>query len=111
MTRSEAEELFVAAVLSGATVAVEMTLKEAQVFRVLVGRTLKEMEAKNRALWLRARDYGIEYKEPHAVIRKFGGNRFRMFKVEENGTLTDLIPLEEEVVVSKKEEAENEQLQ
>jgi hypothetical protein len=83
MTRSEAEEIFIAVVMSGESCAIEMTLKETQVFRVLVGRTLQEMEKKNRTLWLKARDFGIEYREPYAVVRKLENDRYKMFKLKD----------------------------
>jgi len=53
------------------------------VFRVLVGRTLQEMEKKNRTLWLKARDFGIEYREPYAVVRKLETDRYKMFKLKD----------------------------
>ena len=91
MTRSEAEEIFISIVMGDKTAVVQMTLKEAQVFRVLVGRTLKEMEKKNRTLWLKARDFGIEYVEPYAIVRKLDANRYKMFSVCENGELVPFI--------------------
>lgn len=98
MIRSEAEELFIAAILSGEDLtAVEMSLQETQVFRVLIGRTLKEMEKKNKNLWLKARDYGIEYKASessvsggYALIKKLDSNRFKLFKVAPSGEMTPL---------------------
>lgn len=91
MTRSEAEELFISVVMSGESAAIELTLPETQVFRVLVGRCLKEMEKKNRTLWLKARDFGVEWKEPYAIIKKLDANRYKLFKVEENGKMTPFV--------------------
>ena len=90
MTRNEAEEAFISAIISGSTCVVEMSLKECQVFRVLVGRCIKEMEAKNRPLWLKAREFGIEYKEPYAVIKRIGTDRMKIYKVDAKGNLTNL---------------------
>lgn len=90
MTRIEAEEAFISAIMSGSTCVIEMTQKECQVFRVLIGRCIKEMESKNRPLWLKAREFGVEYKEPYAVIRKIGVDRLRVYKLEEDGQLTHL---------------------
>jgi hypothetical protein len=106
MTRSEAEEIFVAAIMSGEDrLAIELKLTECQVFRVLVGRTLKEMEKKNRTLWLKARDYGIEYKEPYMYIMKLDANRFKMQKVGKDGKMTPYTPPNAEV--SKNDNAAN----
>jgi hypothetical protein len=97
MTRSEAEEIFIGAIMSEETVAIEISQNECQVFRVLVGRALKEMEHKNRALWLRARDYGVEYKAPYAIIRKLDPQRYKLFTVSSTGEVTPLVrPLVEE---------------
>lgn len=91
MTRAEAEEVFLTAVLSGDTCAVEMSAKEVQVFRVLIGRAIGEMQVKNHKLWLKAKNYGIEYTEPYAVIRKLKADRFKVFKVEADGKLSEII--------------------
>lgn len=110
MTRSEAEEIFISVVMSGESAAIEMNLNETQVFRVLVGRTLKEMEKKNRTLWLKARDFGIEYREPHAIVKKLDTNRYKMFKLcdgkltpfvkaEPEEATTNIVPAEEEIDV------------
>jgi hypothetical protein len=89
MTRTEAEEIYISAILSGESVVVEMSLTDTQVFRVLAGRCMKEMERKNRNLWLKAREYGIEYKEPYMIIKKLDANRYKMYKVNADG---DLVP-------------------
>jgi hypothetical protein len=91
MTRGEAEEIFISVVMSGESAAIELTLPETQVFRVLIGRCLKEMEKKNRTLWLKARDYGVEYKEPYALIRKLDNARYKLFKVGDKGELTPFV--------------------
>jgi Cu2+-containing amine oxidase len=83
MTKGEAEEIFISAIMSGENVVVEMTLSECQVFRVLIGRSIKEMQSKNRNMWLKAREFGIEYVAPYAVIRKLDVNRYKMFKMED----------------------------
>ena len=103
MTRSEAEEIFISAVMKDQIVAVEMTAQECQVFRVLVGRAIKEMEKANRPLWLKARDYGIEYNaEQHlTLIKKQNANRFKMYTVDNNGIMTPITK------VSEKEETSN----
>ena len=91
MTRVEAEELLITAIMSGKDkVAIKMSLAECQVFRVLIGRALKEMEQKNRSLWLRVREYGIEYRDPYCIIRKRDDNRYPMFAMDEEGKLEKL---------------------
>ena len=89
MTRSEAEELFISVVLSEDSAVVKITLQETQVFRVLVGRILKEMERKNKAMWLKAREFGIEYHEPYAVIKRKADDRYKLFKLNDDGSITD----------------------
>lgn len=109
MIRSEAEEIFIAAIMSGEdVVAIELTIPETKVFRVLIGRTLKEMEKKNRNLWLKARDYGIEYKTNEAsaaggfaLIKKLNSARFKMFKVAESGGMTPLNTVDKGEVTTK----------
>jgi len=99
MTKAEAEEIIIAVVLSGEDViAIPLTSVETQVFRVLVGRSLKEMEVKNHTLWLKAREYGIEYKEPYAIIKKQNMHRFKLFKV---GPIGELVPLVDEPIDDK----------
>lgn len=95
MTRSEAEEIFIGTVMSGESAAVEMSLPECQVFRVLVGRTIKEMESKNRTLWLKARDFGIEYKAPFCIIKKLDTNRYKIYTINADNTLTPKINVKE----------------
>jgi hypothetical protein len=108
LTRAEAEEMFLTAVLSGDTCAVEMSAKEVQVFRVLIGRAIGEMMAKNHKLWLKAKDYGIEYREPYAVIRKLNASRFKVFKLEEDGKLTPIVKeTEDEISTNNAEENRN----
>jgi len=70
MTKAEAEDIFFRAIAAGETILVEMTPAEVKVFRVLIGRMMGQMETKNRPLWQKAREFGIEYKEPYAVIKK-----------------------------------------
>jgi hypothetical protein len=101
MTRGEAEEIFVSVVASGENAAIEMTQLETQVFRVLVGRAIKEMEKKNRSLWLRARDYGIEYRAPYAIIRKHDNNKYKIFRIAEDGTLTPFNKLQTDEATAK----------
>lgn len=91
MTKSEAEEIFLSIVMSEKTGVVQMSLAETKVFRVLIGRVLKEMERKNRTLYYKARDYGIEYKEPYAVIRRHEPDRFKVMTVSEDGSLHYLV--------------------
>lgn len=87
MNKQEAEEIFIAAVMSGEEkIAVELTLPETQIFRVLVGRTLKEMERKNHSLYIKAREYAIEYKNGSAIIRKHDADRYKMFTIAKDGT-------------------------
>lgn len=88
MTRAEAEGIFLSTVLSGEDTAVELDYKETSVLRVLVGRLLKDMEKSNKKLWLTAREYGIEYRPPYAVIRKFEQNRYKMFRLGKDGVVT-----------------------
>jgi hypothetical protein len=91
MTRSEAEEIFITAVKGGKSTAVEMTANETQVFRVLVGRVIKEMEKKNRSLWYKAREFGVEWRKPFCVIRKLNSDRYKMWTIEDDGTLTSIV--------------------
>lgn len=106
MVKSEAEEIFISVVMTGEAAAVEMTLPECQVFRVLVGRSLKEMQSKNRPLWLKAREFCIEYKEPYAIIKKLDANRFKMFKIEDGNKLVPFIKVEMNESMSKIDNAE-----
>lgn len=83
MTKVEAEEIFLSAVMSGETaVVVKMSETEVKTFRVLAGRMLKEMQNKNRMLWLKAREWGIEWKEPYAVLRRRTESRYPMYKLD-----------------------------
>lgn len=91
MTRVEAEEIFITVVLSDESAAVEISATEVQVFRVLIGRILKEMERKNKSLWLKAREYGIEYHAPMAIIKKKNEDRYKLFKIDKNGVLSDFV--------------------
>lgn len=102
MTRSEAEEMFLAVIMTGESAVIEMTQKECQVFRVLIGRCMQEMERKNRALWLRARDFGVEYKEPYAIVRKLDANRYKMWKLDpKTGNMVPFVRAVEEEVLTK----------
>lgn len=86
MTKAEAEEIYIAAIMSGENViAVKMTEREVKLFRALTGRIQKEMENKNRPLYLQSREYGIEYADPYAIIRKRDADRYEMFAVTKEG--------------------------
>jgi hypothetical protein len=95
MTRSEAEEIYIGTVMSGESAAVEMTLPETQVFRVLIGRCMKDMERRNRSLWLKAREFGIEYKKPYCIIKKLDANRYKIYSIGADGVLTPKVRIEE----------------
>jgi hypothetical protein len=96
MTRGEVEEIFVSVVLSGESAAVKMTAGETNVFRVIVGRVLKEMEKKNRPLWLKARDYGIERKGDYTIIKKLDIDRYPIYRFGEDGKLYPFVAGAEE---------------
>lgn len=105
MTRAEAEEIFLAVVTAEDTVAVEMSPEECNVFRVMIGRVLKEMNVKNKGLWLRAREYGIEYIHPYAVVRKRDSNRFKMFRMVD-GKMVPFVVTADNESMSKIDDAE-----
>jgi hypothetical protein len=89
MTKGEAEELLLKAVMSDRDVIMfRMKKDEASVFRVLAGRIIKEMESKNRALWMKARVYGIEWREPYAVVRRTNSTQYEMFTLGSHGEVT-----------------------
>lgn len=84
MTKSEAEELFIQIAMSGEDeVDIKMSLRETNIFRILIGRSVKEMEKKNRSLWLKAKEYAIQYVEPYAVVKKIDRNKYKMFAVKD----------------------------
>jgi hypothetical protein len=89
MTRADIEEIFIAAIMQKKDcLLIEMTLEEAKVMRVLIGRITKEMERKNRAMWMAAREYGVEYTKPFAVLRRANQNRYKVMVMEADGTMT-----------------------
>jgi hypothetical protein len=89
MIKVEAEEIFVAAVMSDSTTLVALTLPETQVFRVLVGRIMKEMEVKNKSLWSKARGFGVEYKDGFCIIKKIDSAKYKMFRLNDKGELVE----------------------
>jgi hypothetical protein len=91
MTKIEAEEIFISVVLSGKTTLVELTDPEIAVFRVLIGRTLKDMEKRNRKLWLQARQFGIEKQGKFCVVRKIEADRYKMYQLDDAGNLMKVI--------------------
>ena len=94
MTKAEAEDIFFRAVAAGETILVEMTPAEVKVFRVLIGRMMGQMETKNRSLWQKAREFGIEYREPYAIIKKAVTKR-PMFQMI-NGEIVEITDKEED---------------
>lgn len=85
MTRSEAEEIFISVILKNENSAVEMDAKDAAVFRLFVGKMLKEMESKNRSLWLKAREFEVAYVAPYVMIKKRDGSKYKILRIEEKG--------------------------
>jgi hypothetical protein len=85
MTRSEAEEIFISILLKDEPSAVEMTAKDAQLFRIFIGKMIKEMEMRNRGLWLKAREFNVTYEEPFMMMRKRKGSKYTILKIEEKG--------------------------
>jgi hypothetical protein len=91
MNKAEVEELYIGAITSGETaIFIKMLPNEANVFRVLVGRVLKEMEKANKALYTIACDFTLVYKEPYLVISRREEGKFQLNKVGKGG---ELIPL------------------
>lgn len=89
MTREEAEEIFIPIVLSDDTEVAKMTAQEFQAFSVFVGEILKDMEKKNHELWLRARNYALDYNEPYATIKNRDMSRYKLFVINEDGSITE----------------------
>lgn len=85
MTRTEAEEIFISVIMNGETALIEMTMQEVNIFRVLIGRVMKDMEKKNMALWLKAKEFGIEYHEPFCVIKRKDPNKYKIYKMTDKG--------------------------
>jgi hypothetical protein len=96
MTKSEAEDIFFRAIAADESILVEMTPSEVKVFRVLIGRMMGQMETKNRPLWQKAREFGIEYKQPYAIIKKTVAQR-PMFRVVDGEIVEITTDKEEEI--------------
>lgn len=93
MTKSEVEELYIRSISSGEEIiAIKMTINESHVFRVLIGRIVKEMEKRNPTLYYMSKGYGIEYKEGYLLIRKHEPGRFQLNKIGPGG---EVIPFDE----------------
>ena len=90
MTREEAEEIFIPIVLSDDGGVAKMTAQEFQAFSVFVGDILKNMEKDNKELWLRARNYALDYNEPYAIISNRDKSRYKArFVINEDGSITE----------------------
>jgi len=90
MTREEAEEIFIPIVLSDDGGVAKMTAQEFQAFSVFVGEILEDMEKDNKELWLRARNYALEYNEPYAIIKNMDMSRYKAsFVINEDGSITE----------------------
>ena len=86
MNKMEAEELFMDAVTEDKTVILEMSKKETLVFRVLVSRILKDLEASGYPIYQSARLFGIERSGEKTVIKKRDVSRYNVHYVLEDGT-------------------------
>ena len=90
MTREEAEEIFIPIVLSDDGGVAKMTAQEFQAFSVFVDEILKDMEKDNKELWLRARNYVLDYNEPYAIISNRDKSRYKArFVINEDGSITE----------------------
>ncbi len=90
MTREEAEDIFMQIVLSDETGIVKMTAQEFQAFSIFVDEILKDMEKDNKELWLRAKNYVLDYNEAYAIIKNRDMSRYKArFVINEDGSITE----------------------
>ncbi len=90
MTREEAEEIFIPIVLSDDGGVAKMTAQEFQAFSIFVDEILKDMEKENKEMWLRAKNYVLDYNESYAIIKNLDMSRYKKrFVINEDGSITE----------------------